>query len=219
MVRIIWRPWNAEGRGYHRIRGGVSRVLKRIILAYLVFSRSTQSLTAGRYITVPSGDRRSSFCALFRFRVVSFIGRGCLTGPSTMRWFGKRKQNDLWDNDLEKPIGDLAAAHRIRKICEAAADIATNIRSHPSRREKERCERATKTAMQIAIKISDDLVRDAALRQIGRGEERTNVGNGGISLERLCSCAGAVRAVAQRCSSPVRKRLLRDCRCVDRIRV
>jgi hypothetical protein len=83
-----------------------------------------------------------------------------------MRWFGKRKQNDIWDNDLEEPIGDLAAARRIRKICEAAADIATNMRSHPSRREKERCERATKTAMQIAIKISDDLVRDAALRQI-----------------------------------------------------
>jgi hypothetical protein len=52
-----------------------------------------------------------------------------------MRWFGKRKQNDIWDNDLEEPIGDLAAARRIRKICEAAADIATNMRSHPSRRD------------------------------------------------------------------------------------
>jgi hypothetical protein len=84
-----------------------------------------------------------------------------------MRWFRKRKQNDIWDNALEQPIGDLEAAHSIRKICEAAADIATTMNSHPgSAAERERYERATKTAMQIAIKISDDLIRDAALRQI-----------------------------------------------------
>lgn len=89
-----------------------------------------------------------------------------------MRWFNKSKPTEVWDEAIEWPIGDIEAAHRIREICRAAADSAEKIaaaadRSHPKiSREVERYERAAKVAMEIAIKVSDDLLRDAAVRQI-----------------------------------------------------
>ena len=84
-----------------------------------------------------------------------------------MRWFGKGKQSDVWDDAVPEVINDLEAAQRIRRICEAAADIAKSVGSRTGgSAEKERYERAARTAMQIALRISDDLVRDAALRQI-----------------------------------------------------
>jgi hypothetical protein len=90
----------------------------------------------------------------------------------TMRWFNKTKQPEVWEAAIEWPIGDIEAAHRIREICRAAADSAERIaaaadRSHPKMSgEIERYERAAKVAMEIAIKVSDDLLRDAAVRQI-----------------------------------------------------
>jgi hypothetical protein len=84
-----------------------------------------------------------------------------------MRWFGKGKQSDVWDDAVPEVINDLEAAQRIRRICEAAADIAKSVGNRTcGSAEKERYERAARTAMQIALRISDDLVRDAALRQI-----------------------------------------------------
>jgi hypothetical protein len=84
-----------------------------------------------------------------------------------MRWFGKGKQNDIWDDEIHRPMDDLEAARRIRRICEVATDIAKNVSDGTAgSAEKERYERASRTAMQIALKISDDLVRDAALRAI-----------------------------------------------------
>jgi hypothetical protein len=84
-----------------------------------------------------------------------------------MRWFGKGKHSEVWDDAVPEVINDLEAAQRIRRICEAAADIAKSVGSRTGgSAEKERYERAAKTAMQIALRISDDLVRDAALRQI-----------------------------------------------------
>lgn len=89
-----------------------------------------------------------------------------------MRWFNKSKPTEVWDEAIEWPIGDIEAAHRIREICNAAADSAEKIaaaadRSHPKMTgEVERYERAAKVAMEIAIKVSDDLIRDAAVRQI-----------------------------------------------------
>jgi len=84
-----------------------------------------------------------------------------------MAWFHNDKRKDLWDTNVPKPSNDLEAAQRIRKICEAAATIAENVRDGcggPA--EHERYERAARTAMQAATIISDDLIRDAALRQI-----------------------------------------------------
>jgi hypothetical protein len=89
-----------------------------------------------------------------------------------MRWFNKTKKTEIWDEAIEWPIGDIEAAQRIRQICRAAADSAEKIagaadRSHQKiKGEVERYERAAKVAMEIAIKISDNLLRDAAVRQI-----------------------------------------------------
>jgi hypothetical protein len=89
-----------------------------------------------------------------------------------MRWFNKTKQTEVWDEAIEWPIGDIEAAHKIREICRCAADSAEKIAAAADRShrkisgEVERYERAAKVAMEIAIKISDNLLRDAAVRQI-----------------------------------------------------
>ena len=89
-----------------------------------------------------------------------------------MPWFKKERPREIWDEAIESPIGDIEAAHRIREICRSAASSAEKIggaadRSHKKiKPEVERYERAAKVAMEIATKISDGLLRDAAVRQI-----------------------------------------------------
>ena len=89
-----------------------------------------------------------------------------------MQWFKKDKAKEVWDETIEWPIGDIEAAHRIRQICRSAAGSAEKIggaadRSHEKvKPEVERYERAVKIAMEIAMKVSDGLLRDAAVRQI-----------------------------------------------------
>jgi hypothetical protein len=88
-----------------------------------------------------------------------------------MWWFSKDKRKEIWDEELQWPIGDIEAAHRIRDICRSAADSAAKVagaaeRSDKKESETERYERAAKVAMEIAIKISDDLLRDSSVRQI-----------------------------------------------------
>jgi hypothetical protein len=89
-----------------------------------------------------------------------------------MRWFNKTKPAEIWDEAIESPIGDIEAAHRIREICRSATSSAEKIAGSADRSHKkiasevERYERAAKVAMEIAIKVSDDLLRDAAVRQI-----------------------------------------------------
>ena len=92
-----------------------------------------------------------------------------------MWWFSKRKRQrkEIWDENIQWPIGDIEAAHRIRDICRSAADSAEKVGGFADRPdskknnyETERYERAAKVAMEIAIKISDDLLRDSAVRQI-----------------------------------------------------
>jgi hypothetical protein len=85
---------------------------------------------------------------------------------------GKSKQQEVWDEPLEEPIGDIEAAKKIRVICRAAADSAhrvgdaADLSSSKIRRDVERYERAARAAMEIAMKVSDELMRDAAVRQI-----------------------------------------------------
>jgi hypothetical protein len=86
-----------------------------------------------------------------------------------MWWFNKGERKEIWDEQIEWPVGDIEAAHRIRDICRSASDSAERIarvadgaKNHAS----ERYERAAKVAMEIAMKISDDLLRDAAVRHI-----------------------------------------------------
>jgi hypothetical protein len=89
-----------------------------------------------------------------------------------MRWFSREKPGDIWDETIEGPIGDIEAAHKIRDICRSAAGSAEKVAGsagrldNRNRGEFERYERAARTAMTIAMKIADDLLRDSAVRQI-----------------------------------------------------
>src|SRR5580700_4667451 len=95
-----------------------------------------------------------------------------------MWWFSKDKRQDIWDEEIQWPIGDIEAAHKIRDICRSALDSAektAGLAGAPDGKtnsdekykfERERYERAAKVAMAIAIKISDDLLRDSSVRQI-----------------------------------------------------
>ena len=90
-----------------------------------------------------------------------------------MWWFNKTKRPEIWDEEIQWPIGDIQAAQKIRDICRSAADGAEKVaasagrpENKKTRNETERYERASKAAMEIAIKMSDDLLRDASVRQI-----------------------------------------------------
>jgi hypothetical protein len=89
-----------------------------------------------------------------------------------MQWFKKDRPKDIWDEAIESPIGDIEAAQKIREICRSAASSAEKIGAAADRSsekikvEVERYERAVKVAMEIAMKVSDGLLRDAAVRQI-----------------------------------------------------
>jgi hypothetical protein len=90
------------------------------------------------------------------------------TGGGAMKWFARRKPGHIWDEPIQWPIGDIEAADRIRTICQAATASAEAVGgSAPTgKRDGERYGRAARAAMEIAMKISDDLVRDDAVRRI-----------------------------------------------------
>ena len=88
-----------------------------------------------------------------------------------MWWFSKGKRKEIWDDNIQWPIGDIEAAHRIREICRSADDSAEKVGgfadrpdSKKKKYEVEGYQRAAKVVMEIAIKISDDLLRDSAVR-------------------------------------------------------
>jgi len=86
--------------------------------------------------------------------------------------FCKNSQKEVWDEPVDESIGDIEAAKKIRVICRAAADSAHRVGdaadlSHKKiKHDVERYERAARAAMEIAMKVSDELMRDAAVRQI-----------------------------------------------------
>jgi hypothetical protein len=90
-----------------------------------------------------------------------------------MLWFSKEKRSEIWEEPIQWPIGDIEAAHKIRDICRSAVDSAAKVgrlvggpAGKNNKYEADRYERAAKVAMEIAIKISDDLLRDSSVRQI-----------------------------------------------------
>ena len=86
-----------------------------------------------------------------------------------MRWFNKPKPKEIWEEPVAWPIGDIEAAHRIRDICRSAAESAANAGAPDAKNrqdEFQRYERAARAAMETAMKIGDDLLRDSAVRQI-----------------------------------------------------
>ncbi|MDH2382499.1 hypothetical protein [Bradyrhizobium sp. CER78] len=86
--------------------------------------------------------------------------------------FNKTRRKDIWDVPVAQPLGDIEAAQRIRAICRDAAGCAEAVGSPDKRSaknqqiERDRYERAAKVAMETAMKISDELVRDSAVREI-----------------------------------------------------
>ncbi|VIO76134.1 hypothetical protein CI1B_62530 [Bradyrhizobium ivorense] len=89
-----------------------------------------------------------------------------------MWWFSKAKQKEIWDDPVEQPHGDIEAVNIIRAICRDAADSAEKLGRPEGRAaknqeiERDRYERAARLAMEIAMKISDELMRDSAVREI-----------------------------------------------------
>ena len=97
-----------------------------------------------------------------------------------MRWFNSRvPPRDIWEEPVPAPLGDIEAAERIRHICRSATDSAEWVsgvapradsgkRSSTKQHETEtaRYQRAAKAAMEIAMKVSDELMRDGSVREI-----------------------------------------------------
>jgi len=67
--------------------------------------------------------------------------------------FKRSKAKEIWDEEIQWPIGDIEAAHKIREICRAALESAEKVGGFARRPD-------------IAMKISDDLLRDSSVRQI-----------------------------------------------------
>ncbi|MGA7996604.1 MAG: hypothetical protein WCA28_17095 [Bradyrhizobium sp.] len=81
--------------------------------------------------------------------------------------FRRSERKDIWDEEIQWPVGDIEAAHRIREICRSATGSAEKAAGAAEKNpETERYERAARTAMEIAMKIADDLLRDSSVRQI-----------------------------------------------------
>jgi hypothetical protein len=92
-----------------------------------------------------------------------------------MRWFQKEREPEVWEEPDWKPLGDIEAAHKIREICASAGSIAeqtTMVRGRNAEKEKaagtERYQAAIRRALEIAMKISDDSMRDVSVCQIIR---------------------------------------------------
>ena len=92
-----------------------------------------------------------------------------------MRWFTREKQPDVWEIADDQPLGDIDAAHKIRDICGAAGAIAEKLVAAGARDAEQRLaadaaryQAGIKRAIEIAMQISDDSMRDVSISQIIR---------------------------------------------------
>ncbi len=92
-----------------------------------------------------------------------------------MRWFQRTPEPEVWEEPDLKPLGDIEAAHKIREICASASSIAAKMTAVGKRKaekakaiESERYQAAIKRALEIAMKISDEPMRDVSVSQITR---------------------------------------------------
>jgi hypothetical protein len=89
-----------------------------------------------------------------------------------MRWFKRHQELDIWEVVDSRPLGDIEAAQRIREICGSACSIVDQLGSSGRRgrsektSETERYQAAIKRSLELAMKISDDAMRDVAVSQI-----------------------------------------------------
>jgi hypothetical protein len=101
---------------------------------------------------------------------VSGIERTC-----AMSWFRKERQPEVWEVADDQPLGDIGAAHKIREICASAGAIAEAMAAAGGRNaeqkraaDAERYQAGIKRAIEIAMQISDDSMRDVSISQIIR---------------------------------------------------
>ena len=90
-----------------------------------------------------------------------------------MRWFRKELRPEVWEVADDQPLGDIGAAHKIRDICASAAAIAEAMASAGGRNaerrraaDTERYRAGIKRALEIAMQISDDSMRDVSVSQV-----------------------------------------------------
>ena len=90
-----------------------------------------------------------------------------------MRWLHRERQPDVWEVADDQPLGDIGAAHKIRDICASAGTIAERLVAAGGRDaeqqqppDAERYQAAIKRALEIAMQISDDSMRDVSVSQI-----------------------------------------------------
>ena len=89
-----------------------------------------------------------------------------------MRWFHRERQPEVWEVADDQPLGDIGAAHKIREICASAGAIAEKMAAVGRDAEKKRAEdaeryqAAIKRALEVAMQISDDSMRDVSVSQI-----------------------------------------------------
>ena len=92
-----------------------------------------------------------------------------------MSWFRKERQPEVWEVADDQPLGDIGAAHKIREICASAGAIAEAMAAAGGRNaeqkraaDAERYQAGIKRAIEIAMQISDDSMRDVSISQIIR---------------------------------------------------
>ena len=92
-----------------------------------------------------------------------------------MIWFRRERQPEVWEVTDDQPLGDIGAAHKIREICASAAAIAEAMAAAGGRNagqnraaDAERYQAGIKRAIEIAMQISDDSMRDISVSQIVR---------------------------------------------------
>jgi hypothetical protein len=107
-----------------------------------------------------------------RARAMNWFGNGEQTKkPSGKPWDKNPPDKKPWD-DIKEPLGDLEAARTIRAICKAVTTEPpkpgglARLRKAPAENPADDAPRAAKAAMELAMKISDPLVRDDAVRLI-----------------------------------------------------
>lgn len=96
-----------------------------------------------------------------------------IEGACAMRWFRQDRPPDVWEVADDKPLGDIGAAQKIREICASAGSIAEKMAASGGRNaekkraaDADRYQAAIKRALEIAMQISDDQMRDVSVSQI-----------------------------------------------------
>jgi hypothetical protein len=90
-----------------------------------------------------------------------------------MRWFHGERQLEVWEVADDQPLGDIGAVQKIRDICASAGAIAEKLVAAGGRdtekkhaADAERYQAAIKRALELAMQISDDSMRDVSVSQI-----------------------------------------------------